>query len=160
MTENESLVQRFLARYASPRTRDAYAHDLQQFLRFIGKPLPQITTQDIGAFASWLTFAEWHRPTAPAPPAPAPEPPAAPPEPPAAPPDRPGVPPEPPGSQGPYSATTVMRKLDSVRRFLRWLIAEGLSHIPEHELAAATATDRSEYNAARRERRRHRQRTT
>jgi len=120
--ETEALLQRFLAQYSKPATKDAHGKDLAQFTSFLnGKPLRQVTAQDIGTFASWLTFHEWRRA----------------------------------GQSGRYSPASTARKLDSVRRFIKWLVEQGLSHIPEHELAAATAVDRTQHNAARRERRRH-----
>ncbi len=58
------------------------------------------------------------------------------------------------GQSGRYSTSTRARKLDAVRAFIRWAEAEGVCNVPDHELTAATATDRSEYNRLRRHRRR------
>lgn len=55
---------------------------------------------------------------------------------------------------GHYSPTSTGRKLDVVRRFIRWAVGEGVSSIGEVELQAVTATDRRVHNAARRHRRR------
>lgn len=120
--ENDELLQQFLAQYSSSsNTRDAYRRDLQQFTEFLGgKPLRQLSSRDIGTFASYLLFHQWRRA----------------------------------GQCGRYSASTQARKLDAVRAFIRWLVGEGVCNVPGHELAAATAVDRREYNRLRRDRRR------
>ncbi|MFQ5811179.1 MAG: site-specific integrase, partial [Armatimonadota bacterium] len=121
---NRELVERFVARYDSPNTKDGYRRDLAQFLALVGeKSLAQMTAADVAAFSSWLVFTQWRRPR----------------------------------SSGAYSPASVAHKLDVVRRFVRWLAAEGIADMDEAELRAATMVDRA-YRRQRRHTKRGRRR--
>ena len=62
-----------------------------------------------------------------------------------------------PKSSGSYSPASIARKLDVVRRFVTWAVAEGHCSIGEAELQAATLADRRHRRRAMRADRHHEQ---